>query len=301
LTLHVVGNATVDLLYRVARLPRPGETILASERLVDAGGKGLNQAVVARRAGAEVCFRAVIGGDASAAVILERLAGEGLDARDLGRWPGPTDESLIMVAESGENAIVSTAGAAASFAPDKAAAALEGARPGDLLLLQGNLSRATTLACLKAARARGVRTMLNPAPIHFAYDGLWPYVDWAVLNEVEAERLGGTADVAAAAEALRRAGAARVVATLGPKGAVLFGGDARLDVPAPAVAVVDTTGAGDTVCGVLAAGIAADMAEGAALAWAVDAASLACTRPGTSSSFPSPAELEELRRAALAR
>ena len=111
LTVVVIGNATVDLSYDVPRLPGAGETVLARAKRIDAGGKGLNQAIVARRGGAEVVYCAPLGRDASAEVILERLETEGLEAAHLWRLPVPTDESLIFVAPSGENAIVSTAAA----------------------------------------------------------------------------------------------------------------------------------------------------------------------------------------------
>ena len=141
MTILVLGNATVDLCYEVERFPVPGETLLAWNKLVDAGGKGLNQAVAAHRAGVAVRFCAALGNDAAAKVILQHLAAEGLSAAALWRHVGPTDESLIFVASSGENAIVSTVGAARSVTPAAARAALEGLSAGDTLLMQGNLDR----------------------------------------------------------------------------------------------------------------------------------------------------------------
>jgi ribokinase len=108
----VIGNATVDLSYEVPRLPAPGETVLAQAKLVDAGGKGLNQAIVAGRAGADVVYCAPLGKDAQAEVILERLRCEGLATEHVARMPVATDESLIFLAPCGEIAIVSTAAAA---------------------------------------------------------------------------------------------------------------------------------------------------------------------------------------------
>jgi ribokinase len=299
LTVVVIGNATVDLSYEVPRLPAPGETVLGWAKRVDAGGKGLNQAVVARRAGAEVVYCAPLGPDAPAEVIFERLGSEGLEARHLWRLPVPTDESMIFVTPSGENAIVSTA--AAAHALDEAAVApvLSVLRASDLLLMQGNLTRALTAFCLGRASAAGARTVLNPAPIAFDYDGLWPGVDIAVVNEVESAHLSGEHDPRSAADALRRQGVGAVVTTLGPEGAQLVDGEGERHVPAPEVKAVDTTGAGDVFCGVLAAALAAALDWQTALRWAVAAASLSVTRRGTASAFPSADELLHLRRAAL--
>jgi ribokinase len=300
LTVVVIGNATVDLSYDVPRLPLPGETVLARAKRVDAGGKGLNQAIVARRAGAEVVYCAPLGRDALAEVILERLQAEGLEGAPLRRVPVPTDESLIFIAPGGENAIVSTAAAAQSLDEAAAAPVLALLGAGDLLLMQGNLTREITHFCLQRARAAGARTLLNPAPIAFDYAKLLPAVDIAVVNAIESESLSGEADRRAAAEALRHAGAGTVVTTLGSEGACLLDGDGERRVPAPAVEAVDTTGAGDVFCGVLAAALEARLDREMALRWAVAAASLKVTRRGTASAFPGRDELLRLRKETLA-
>jgi ribokinase len=300
LTVFVIGNATVDLSYEVPRLPAPGETVLARTRLVDAGGKGLNQAIIARRAGAEVVFSAPLGQDVQADVILERLAREGLAGEHLRRVPAPTDESLIFVEPGGENAIVSTAAAAHSLDEQAVAPVLARLGRDDLLLMQGNLTRAITAFCLTTARRAGARTMLNPAPVAFDHAGLWPAVDLAVVNEVESRLLTGLADPAAAAKALRQMGVGAVFTTQGPEGARLLDDDGERSVAAPHVEVVDTTGAGDVFCGVLAAALEARLGRAAALRRAVAAASLSVTRRGTASAFPSRDELACLGQSAAA-
>lgn len=291
MTVVIIGNATVDLSCEVPRLPAPGETVLARAKLVDAGGKGLNQAIVAHRAGAEVLYCAPLGRDMQAEVILERLGREGLALGHVRRVLAPTDESLIFVIGDGQNAIVSTAAAAHSL--DKAATARVLDRLGaeDLLLMQGNLTHATTAFCLERARRVGARTLLNPAPIAFDYAGLWPMVDLVVVNEVESEILTGLADPAAAAKVLRQLGVGAVVTTLGPGGARLIGDDGEQSMAAPKVEAVDTTGAGDVFCGVFAAAVDARLGFEAALRWAVAAASLSVTRRGTVSAFPDRDEL----------
>jgi ribokinase len=300
MTVVVIGNATVDLSYEVTALPVRGETILARAKLVDAGGKGLNQAIVARRAGAAVVYCASLGRDAYAEIILDRLRREGLAAEHLQRASAPTDESLIFVTPSGENAIVSTAAAARSLDTKSVAPVLARLNPSDLLLMQGNLTRPITAFCLEQAKAAGARTMLNPAPIAFDYAGFWPAVDLAVINEVESAMLTGVGDPGGAAQALRRAGVPTVVTTLGAQGARLLDGERDLLLPAPQVEAIDTTGAGDVFCGVLAAALEARLGLEPAVRWAVAAASLSVTRRGTASAFPSADELTRLRKETIA-
>ena len=170
----------------------------------------------------------------------------------------------------------------------------------DLLLMQGNLTRAVTAFCLELARSAGARTMLNPAPIAFDYSGLWPTVDLAIVNEVESEILTGLADPWPAAQALRLAGASTVITTLGAQGAKLVRAEGDLVVPAPQVEAIDTTGAGDVFCGVLAAALETQLDLEPALRWAVAAASLSVTRRGTAGAFPSADELAGLRAQTLA-
>ena len=158
MTILVVGNATVDLSFEVDHLPEPGETLLARSRLVDAGGKGLNQAIVAHRAGAAVAYVAAIGDDAEGQIVCRRLLDEEMDLAHLRIREGATDQSIIYLDPHGENAIVSTAAMAASLGATDAAAPLDALGSGDLVLLQGNLSRSTTEACLTQARGCGARS-----------------------------------------------------------------------------------------------------------------------------------------------
>lgn len=298
MTVVVIGNAVVDVAYQVERLPRSGETVLARERTVEVGGKGLNQAIVARRMGAEVRFCAGVGRDPGAATIRACLEADGLSTAWLVATPCATDQSIVYVARSGENCIVSTDAAAKHLTLGDVADVLVGVSPGDVLLMQGNLSRELTSLCLTQARAAAATTILNPAPIDFDYAGLWPLVDITILNQIEAQMLTAEAGIDAATAVLCRRGASKVVLTLGPEGA-LVREEPELPhhVPAPAVTAVDTTGAGDVLAGVVAAGIDRGLALLSAVRWAVAAASHKVTRPGTSSAFPTGVELAALARA----
>ena len=293
MTVLVVGNATVDLSFEVERLPDAGETLLATGRFVDAGGKGLNQAVMAKRAGADVRYVAPVGTDPDAVLIRSRLAEEGIATDFLVVEDGATDQSVIWLAADGENVIVSTADRARGLGADAAAAAFDGLGEGDLLLVQGNLTRTMTEGILHRARDLGLATMANPAPIHFDYQGLWPLIDIAVVNRVEAQRLGRNTDMAAAAATLLAQGAGTVVVTLGGDGVLWFHRDGAGALSAPPVEAIDTTGAGDVFCGVLAGRLEPGQAVPEALPAAIEAAALSVTRRGTSSAFPIAAELRE--------
>jgi ribokinase len=226
------------------------------------------------------------------------LAAEGIDPGLLAAGEAPTDESVIWVAEDGENAIVSTAEAARALRPgDVAAVGALGA--ADILLMQGNIPLATTAHCLDLARRRGARLVVNTAPLVPGAELLVPMADVLVVNAGEAAGLTGEREPAAAAEALAARGAAGVVVTLGAAGVHLFAGGAHRRVPALRVETVDTTGAGDVFTGVLVAALDAGTDLPDAAAWAARAAALKVTRRGTVAGFPSVAELATLRNATL--
>ena len=294
MSILVVGNAVVDIAYRIRRLPRPGETLLASARTMDVGGKGLNQAVAARRAGAEVRLVAPVGRDQSARRIRDVLAREGLDPALLVAVDAPTDESVIWVAEDGENVIVSTAAAAQRLRPADVAAVGD-LGPADTLLMQGNLPLETITRCLEAARGSGARIVVNTAPWVPGAELLVAMADVLVVNAGEAAGFSGATAPEAAAEALVGRGPDSVVVTLGAAGAHLLIGDTHHRLPAPAVTTVDTTGAGDVLVGVLTAALDAGIDLRAATVWAIRAASLKVTRHGTIAGFPTAAEVAALR------
>lgn len=295
MTLFVLGNAAADRFYDLPHLPRPGETLLARHETHDLGGKGLNQAIMAARAGAAVSFWSVVGDDGAGERIRALLAAENIDGTHVLVRPGNTDQSIIFVAPSGENTIVSTATMARSVDSAHADQMLQSIGPGDLLLLQGNLTRDVTRHSMAAAAERGARTMINPAPIDFDYAGILPAAEIVVVNEVENETLSGTPDVTAGAAALVAHGVKTVVTTRGSDGAILTTSDGTQSFFPPAADAVDTTGAGDVFCGVFAAALARGMPPADACAWSVRAAAIAVTRRGTLRAFPDAAAVAACR------
>ena len=284
MTLVVVaGSLNLDLVGRAPRIPAPGETVLGGELGRFHGGKGGNQAVAAARLGARVRFFGAVGRDGAGEELLAGLAAERhIDTAGVARVNAATGTALITVSDAGENAITVLPGANRE-APLPSAEALRGAR---CLLLQLEIPLATNEAWARAAREMRVPVMLNAAPARAEAEVLLPLTDLLLVNESEAALLGG--DEAA----LAARGPATVVTTLGERGCRVWHRGRSLAVPGHAVEVVDTTGAGDTFAGALAAALAAGKALMPALTEANAAAALSCRRAGAREGMPTRAELE---------
>jgi ribokinase len=299
--IHVIGNAAVDSVIRVERLPQPGETIVALGASEDLGGKGANQAIVAARCGAPVRLVAPIGDDAMANRIRLSLAREGVLTDGVTTSPYATDRCVITVDGQGENTILSLVEAARHFDPVSETPIESWVRPGDFVVMQGNLRPNVTRDCLALAKSKGATTILNPSPTYAREDYDWTLVDLVLVNRGEAVELAG-GEVEEAAREIRMRGAGAVVLTLGPDGAVLFSAGDAFRVATPQVVAVDAVGAGDVFCGVLIAANALGRSWKEALAAAAEAASISVTRKGVLASFPSREEMAGiLGRAALGR
>ena len=306
MTLRVIGNTTRDIFYLTQSFPVPGESVLAAERKEDVGGKGFNQAVAAVRAGAKVCFTTSVGNDAPAAILRNAIdAVEGMVASVL-TAPFSTDESVIMISDDSENAIVSTAACARWLDVQSLAPTMESVIQGDMLLMQGNMRHETTATVLSQARARGATCILNPAPLPQDAAALVALADIVVLNLVEACTILGhscvnidtntntsTTAITSAISSGKRLQAqsgAVILLTLGAKGCVILSDAEPIEIPAPRVVAVDTTGAGDTFTGWFCAGHMRGLSLEDAAREAVGAAALKVTRPGTGNALPSRAE-----------
>ena len=297
MAVHVVGNVCVDTTFRLERFPVPGETLNASGHADGIGGKGANQAIAASRTGADVTLWAAIGGDAAGGWITNRLAAESLACR-LTAKPLPTDRSAVLVESGGENIIVTGSQCAEAFDPGTETDIAGRIEPGDIVVMQGNLSPRATAACLELARLRGASTVLNPSPLPAEAGLALPPADIVIVNEGEAQALTRCDDPEQAAAELLRQGAGIVLITLGAQGCLIAkaqtGSIRRL--PAPAVTAVDTSGAGDVFCGIFVGGIALGLTPTEAAGLAIAAAAIAVSRSGTSESCPSRAEIRDLIR-----
>ncbi|WP_336727840.1 ribokinase [Cellulosimicrobium cellulans] len=294
----VVGSANVDLVVDVPRHPGGGETILGGELRRNPGGKGANQAVGAARAGgAETTFVGALGHDDAADLLLASLDRGGVRTDLVERVDAATGTALITVSPDGENAIVVAPGANSHVTVGAAQA--ERIAAADVVLAQLEIPLDVVRAAA-AARRPGALLVLNAAPSRDLPDDLWDTIDVLVVNEHEAADLvgptGETDSGALAQRLLARVPA--VVVTLGGEGSLVAerraGGPLLTTVPAIAVDAVDTTGAGDTFCGVLAAALArgANLPDAARLAAAAGA--LAVTRPGAQDAVPDAADVVAL-------
>jgi ribokinase len=298
----VVGSVNADLVVSTPRLPRAGETVTGGSFARHGGGKGANQAVAAARGGAAVAMVGAVGADAFGDEALRELAAEGIDVSAVARLDSaPTGVAAIVVDEAGENQIAVASGANAALSGETVSTALErllaahespaGAAPGDssatpgVVLLGHEVPEAAVVAGCRAAVAAGWTIVLNPAPARPLPSEVVAAAPILTPNGDEARALAGERDVDAAARALAALTGAPVLVTLGARGALLVGaGIERL--PAPAVEVVDTTGAGDAFNGALAAGLAAGRQLREAARFAVAAAARSTRAAGARAGMP---------------
>lgn len=295
--ITVFGSLNVDLVTPVERLPGAGETVLGPGYALHPGGKGANQALAARRAGAEVTLVGAVGRDGFAEIALCLLAEDGVDLAHVARVEAPTGAAFIAVDAAGSNQIVVAAGANALAKAD----AVETLRPGedDLLLLQREVPEGECLRAARAMRAGGGRVVLNLAPAGEPAPELLALTDILIVNEHEALILAGSlgwSETEPDAVARRIDGERGIacIVTLGSAGAVGWHGGVRRRLEAPVVDAVDTVAAGDSFVGAFAAALQAGFGFSGALQRGLAAGSLACTVAGAQPSVPRREAIEAL-------
>lgn len=277
----VVGSINMDLVTRTERRPDPGETVLGAAFEMAPGGKGANQAIAARRAGAQVGFIGAVGNDPFAEELRKVLGDNAVESSCLRTVDGSSGVATIVVDTAGENTIIVVGGANAELT-GLTDADLTLIADADILLCQLEIPVDTVLRAARHARDNDTLVLLNPSPTRTLPGELWSAVDIAVVNEGEAAQL---------ASALN--GVPHVVTTRGGQGASYRGPQERLSHPGVEVEVVDTTGAGDTFTGALAAQWHRGPAT--ALAWACTAGALATTLVGATSAIPTADDIERAR------
>lgn len=280
----VFGSINADLFFSFAKLPRRGETVLTDGYTFCPGGKGANQAAAAARDGADVHFVGAVGRDANAAPCLDALTAAGVDVRHVHAVDGVTGTAVISVEASGENQILVASGANMKASADWLTDGL--LAPGSTLLMQMELPQADTEAAIRRARERGCRVILNDAPLGPLSRAALAEVDILIANEEEAMGLlGNSAGLENADLALGLAAMCRGtgIVTVGADGVVVAHEGGIFEVPALPIDPVDTVGAGDAFCGILAAAL--DRGEGlvGSVCRAVTASGLICTLPGAQS------------------
>ena len=287
--IAVVGSTMIDLIAYAHRVPSGGETIAGDDFRLGFGGKGANQAVMARLLGAEVAMVNALGDDVFGDMTMRNFAELGIDARFVTRVAGSSGVAPIWVEPDGTNRIICVAGANDAMVPAEAAAAVRALAPLDVVVGEFEIPQPVTTAAFAAARTIGALTVLNPAPAADMDPALLAVTDWLIPNEHEFARIAGATPDATDAEIVRFAASAgaRVVVTLGARGAALLDSNGVVRrIPAPNVTAVDTTGAGDAFVGGFAFGLATGLDDVAAVTLGVRCASDSVQRPGTQRSFP---------------
>lgn len=296
----IFGSMNMDLSIECDRMPQGGETISGHDFITNPGGKGANQAVAASRLGAPVRMIAAVGADGFGNELVVTLEKAGVDCSQVTRSPAIATGVAVIVRSAGDNRIVLSAGANHLLNSENVAQALRAAaEPGDVFLTQGECDAQATLAGLHKAHNLGLYTILNPAPARPMPDEAWADVDLVCLNETECELMCGICPTdeegcIKAAHRLQELGVGSVVITLGSAGSIGFEapGEQPVRVAACKANVVDTTAAGDTYIGALAAGHAAGMSLGESMAWGSAASALTVGKLGAQQAIPTAVEVE---------
>lgn len=287
----VLGSLNMDLVLRVPHAPAAGETLQGHSIATIPGGKGANQAVSCARQGARVQMIGCVGDDAHGSALRDALQADGIDTAALRTVPGePTGTALILVEDGGQNRIVIVPGANARVEIDEAALQRQ-VRGAAFLVAQFETPMDQVARAIAVAHGAGCKVLLNPSPVQAMAEPLWPRIDTLVVNEIEAQALSGQSadspqDAARAGQALRAKGVARVVVTLGARGAVAVDADGARHHPAPKVQAVDTTAAGDTFLGALAVALGEGQSFDDAVRLGIRAAALCIQQPGAQPSIP---------------
>ncbi|MBL8120029.1 MAG: ribokinase [Anaerolineae bacterium] len=293
----VVGSFNMDLTAYMERMPRPGETVSGRRFVTGPGGKGSNQAVAAARLGAEVTFVGRVGQDVFAESALNFWKQEGINTDYVVRDPNnATGVAPIWVDDKGENSIVVVLGSNLAMTQGDVDRAAEVIAQADAVIVQLEINYDIVEYAMQVAKAKGVRTILNPAPAGKLNAQAVALADYLTPNETELEVLSGMAgtDYEAAARSLLTREGQTAVVTLGSQGAMWVNPNGKAIIPPFKVEVVDTTGAGDAFNG----GFAVALGEGKPLEEAIRfgnaVAGLSVTKPGTAPSMPTRAAVEAL-------
>ncbi len=298
--IYVVGSSNTDLVVKAAKLPKPGETVIGGEFLMNPGGKGANQAVTAARLGLPVIFVARVGNDIFGKQALQQFERENIDTSFVTTdTEYPSGVALIGVDATGENNIIVAPGANGRLTRQVVAEALEAIVGNAIILVQLEIPIPIVEFVIEKSYEKGFRVILNPAPVQQLRSHVFSQLHLITPNESEAEMLTGIQVVeeetaALAAVKLRELGVPNVVITLGPRGAYLHTDDVVKLIPAPPVTAVDTTAAGDCFNGALAVALAEGKDIESSVIFACKAASISVTRMGAQSSLPYRKEVNEI-------
>lgn len=295
--IYVIGSSNTDMVIKSDKLPAPGETVLGGVFLMNAGGKGANQAVAAAKLGAEVIFVSKVGNDIVGQQAVEGFKSVGINTDYVFiDTENPSGVALILVDNHGENSISVASGANGNLQISEVQKAIDKVQEGDIVLLQLEIPLSTVNEAIKKCSEKGAKVILNPAPAQKLNDSFFKYLSMITPNETEAEILTNikvTDEETAkqAANNLHGKGILEVIITLGSKGAFYSNKDKQILIPSPKVIAVDSTAAGDVFNGALCVAISEDQVIEAAIEFACKAASISVTRMGAQASAPTREEV----------
>lgn len=295
----VIGSSNTDMVIRTRQMPRPGETVLGGDFMMNHGGKGANQAVAAARLGGPTMFIGKVGNDMFGRQTIEMLRNSDIDVTHLGvSQKHPSGIALINVDDSGENSISVASGANADLTPADIDMAEDAISKAALIIMQLEIPVATVTHAARMAKRHGVTVILNPAPAPASPlpAELMENVDIIIPNKTEAEIISGIRITDAESElkainAIHAMGVGTVIFTLGSAGALLCVDGECEKIPSFKVKAVDTTAAGDTFCGALCVALSEGRKLRDAVVFANKAASISVTRMGAQQSIPTREEL----------
>lgn len=283
--IYIVGSLNMDLCIETPYMPKEGETITGSGFMTNGGGKGANQAAAAAKLGGNVAMCGAVGCDLFGETLIKNLSAAGADVSHIKKCNDASTGIAVIVITGGNNRIILDKGANALLTEADIDEFLKTAKEGDIYLTQLENPIDIIGYGLKQAKAKGMFTILNPAPANKDISAYFNYVDLITPNETELEIFGGK-------DALFDAGIKKIVTTLGSRGYEIADKTSANIYPCIKVKAVDTTVAGDTLCGGLAVGLSEGMKLEEACAFGSKAASIACTRKGAQQSIPTRKEVE---------
>lgn len=298
LSLCVIGSSNLDHVFNVAHFPRPGETLRADNYQLVYGGKGANQAVAALKSGANVQFISAVGNDSAGIAMRQDFASLGMQVDTIQIHPDlPTGLAAIQVSAQGENSIVIVAGANESVNSEAISQYQQTIMQAEMVLMQLETPLEGICKAAEITHKVDKKVILNPAPAKALPDDLLKNLWMITPNESEAALLTGIevktiADAKSAAEKLREKGVAEVIITLGSNGVYHQNAVSEKHYPAFQVTAKDTTAAGDTFNGALAAALLEGQSLDKAIRFAQAAAALSVQVAGAQPSIPSRKEIE---------
>ena len=284
--IFIVGSLNMDLVIAAPYMPKAGETVTGTDFMTNGGGKGANQATACGKLGGRAYMCGVVGDDSFGDILINNLKSSGVDTTFVRKQKNVSTGIAVIVVAEGDNRIILDKGANALLTEKDIDAVLENAEKGDIYLTQLENPTDVIGYGLKKAKSLGLYTILNPAPANPEISKYFAYVDLITPNETEREIFGGK-------ENLLKNGIKTVITTLGSKGYEIATEKSSEVYPCIKVKAVDTTAAGDTLCGGLSVGLAEGKSLEESIAFGSKAASIACTRRGAQQSVPLRKEVEE--------